>query len=93
WIGEWLFLLYGAHFTSFNALYGALGAIVAFLLWIYLSSCVCVFGICFCAAQAEVRAKSDDPLKPTGQLLVFALADCGGEHCGRFGLDSSGHRQ
>ena len=93
WIGEWLFLLYGAHFTSFNALYGALGGIVAFLLWIYLSSCVCVFGICFCAALAEVRAKSDDPLKPTGQLLVFTLADCGGEHCGRVGLDSSGHRQ
>jgi YihY family inner membrane protein len=62
WIGEWLFLLYGVHFTSFNALYGALGGIVAFLMWIYLSSCVCVLGICFCAAQEEVRAKSDDPL-------------------------------
>ena len=55
WIGEWLFLLYGVHFTSFNALYGALGGIVAFLLWIYLSSCVCVFGVCFCAARVEVR--------------------------------------
>jgi len=58
WIIEWLFLLYGAHFTSFNALYGALGGLVVFLLWIYLSSCVCVFGICFCAALAEVRAKA-----------------------------------
>jgi len=67
WIGEWLFLLYGVHFTSFNALYGALGGIVAFLLWIYLSSCVCVFGICFCAALAEVRAKSADPLQPTSE--------------------------
>ena len=65
WIGEWLFLLYGVHFTSFNALYGALGGIVAFLMWIYLSSCVCVCGICFCAALAEVRAKSDGPLQPT----------------------------
>lgn len=66
WIGEWLFLLYGDHFTSFNALYGALGGIMAFLLWIYLSSCVCVFGVCFCAALAEVRAKSDGALQPTG---------------------------
>ena len=66
WIGEWLFLLYGDHFTSFNAIYGALGGIIAFLLWIYLSSCVCVFGVCFCAALAEVRAKSDGPLQPTG---------------------------
>jgi len=64
-IGEWLFLLYGNHFTSFNALYGALGGIMAFLMWIYLSSCVCVFGICFCSALAEVRAKSDGPPQPT----------------------------
>jgi YihY family inner membrane protein len=53
WIGERLFLLYTVHFSSFNALYGALGGIVAFLMWIYLSSCVCMFGICFCAALAE----------------------------------------
>ena len=66
WIGEWLFLLYGVHVTSFNALYGALGGIVAFLLWIYLSSCVCVFGVCFCVALAEGRAKADGPLQPTG---------------------------
>jgi YihY family inner membrane protein len=58
WIGEWLFLLYMVHFSSFNALYGTLGGIVAFLMWIYLSSGVCVFSICFCAALAEVRAKA-----------------------------------
>lgn len=62
WMGEWVFLLYGVHFTGFNALYGALGGIVAFLLWIHFSSCVCVFGICFCAALAEVRAKADGPV-------------------------------
>ena len=56
-IGERLFLLYAFHFAHFNVLYGTLGGSVAFLLWIYLSSCVCVFGVCFCAAQAEVRGK------------------------------------
>ena len=61
WIGEWLFLLYGIHFTSFNAVYGALGGVVAFLMWIYLSSCVGVFGICFCAAQAEARGRANNP--------------------------------
>ncbi|MFI9653929.1 YihY/virulence factor BrkB family protein [Guyparkeria sp. GHLCS8-2] len=66
WIGEWLFLLYGTHFTSFNAIYGALGGIVAFLIWIYFSSYVCLFGICFCAVRAEeVQAKAEDPLQPT----------------------------
>ena len=63
WIGEWLFLLYMVHSSGFNALYGALGGIVAFLMWIYLSSCVCVGGICFCAALAEVRAQANDQLK------------------------------
>lgn len=34
-------------------------------MWIYLSSCVCVFGIGFCAVLAEIRAKSDGLLQPT----------------------------
>ncbi|MEO7298634.1 MAG: YihY/virulence factor BrkB family protein [Verrucomicrobiota bacterium] len=59
WIGEWLFLVYAVHFAHFNVLYGALGSVAAFLLWIYLSSCVGVFGVCYCAAQADVRAKGN----------------------------------
>lgn len=55
WTGGLLFLLQAAHLGRFNALYGTLGSIVAFLLWLYLSSSVGVFGACFCAAQAEVR--------------------------------------
>jgi YihY family inner membrane protein len=55
WLGQRLFLVYTANLANFNVLYGALGGIVAFLLWLYLSSCVGVFGICFCAAQADVR--------------------------------------
>jgi uncharacterized BrkB/YihY/UPF0761 family membrane protein len=57
WVGELLFLVYAVHFARLNVLYGALGGIVAFLLWIYLSSCVCLFGVCFCAARTEVRGK------------------------------------
>jgi len=58
WMGGWLFLIYAVHFGNFNVLYGTLGGVVAFLLWLYLSSCIGVFGICVCAAQAEVRAES-----------------------------------
>jgi len=61
WLGERLFLVYAANLANFNALYGALGGIVAFLLWLYLSSCVGVFGVCFCAAQAEVRGEAKPP--------------------------------
>jgi YihY family inner membrane protein len=58
WLGQRLFLVYAANLASFNVLYGALGGIMAFLLWLYLSSCVGVFGICFSAARAEVREQS-----------------------------------
>jgi len=59
WACEWLFLFYAVHFAHFNVLYGALGGVAAFLLWIYLSSCIGVFGVCICAAQVEVRAKGN----------------------------------
>ncbi len=60
WTGGLLFLLQAAHLGRFNALYGALGGIVAFLGWLYFSSCVAIFGICFCAAQAEVRENAKE---------------------------------
>lgn len=56
WIGERLFLLYAVNFAHYSMLYGALGGVMAFLLWVYLSSCIGVFGICFCAAQAQGAA-------------------------------------
>ncbi|MDO8595926.1 MAG: YihY/virulence factor BrkB family protein, partial [Sulfuricaulis sp.] len=63
WVGELLFLVYAANFARFNVLYGALGGIVAFLLWLYLSSCVGVFGVCFCAAQTELQGRANDPTR------------------------------
>jgi len=56
WSGEWVFLVYAVHFAHFNVLYGTLSGVGMFLLWTYLSSCVGVFGICFCAALAELRS-------------------------------------
>jgi YihY family inner membrane protein len=55
WLGELLVLVYAANFSNFNALYGALSGIVVFLLWMYFSACIGVFGVCFCAAQAQIR--------------------------------------
>ena len=59
WLGEWGFLVYATNFARANVLYGALGGVMAFLVWIYLSSCVVVFGICFCAARAEIRGDTN----------------------------------
>jgi Ca2+-transporting ATPase len=52
-VGESLFVIYLEDFTTLNAVYGALGGIMALLLWIYLSGCVFIFGACLCAGQAE----------------------------------------
>ena len=65
WLGGQLFLVYAVNFARFNVLYGSLGGIVAFLLWIYLSGCICVFGICLSAAQAEIQSHASTPLKST----------------------------
>ena len=79
WACEWLFLLYAVNFADFNVLYGALGGIAALLLWIYLSSCIGVFGICLCAAQAEIQGRDEWRCFKPG-LGGFR---CGGTPCNR----------
>ena len=54
------FIFYAANFAKFNALYGALGSVVAVLMWIYLSGTMIIFGGCLCAAQAEILAGEED---------------------------------
>jgi Ca2+-transporting ATPase len=49
-----LFVLYAHGFTSFNKFYGAFGGVVAFLMWIYLSGTLIIFGGCLCASRAEI---------------------------------------
>ncbi|MEQ1858331.1 MAG: YihY/virulence factor BrkB family protein [Chthoniobacteraceae bacterium] len=55
-----LFLLFTTNVTNFNAIYGTFGSIVAFLLWIYLTGTLIIFGGCFAAAQYEIRLSLSD---------------------------------
>lgn len=59
---ENLFVIYLKHFATLNAVYGAFGGIMALLLWIYLSGCIFIFGVCLCAAQAEARSTPADSI-------------------------------
>jgi len=52
---ESLFGIYTRNFAKFNLLYGAFGAMMALLMWIYLSGCIIVLGACLSAAQARVK--------------------------------------
>lgn len=74
-IGEELFLLYMVHLARLQMLYGALGVIVALLLWNYLSSVVCVLGICLCAAAAD-GSGAGGPLVESRAFETTRPADC-----------------
>lgn len=50
-----LFVLYLKHFSSFTAIYGAFGGIIALMLWIYVSGMIFIFSACLCAAQAATE--------------------------------------
>ncbi len=59
-----LFGLYLAHFSNFNAVYGSLGAIIAFLFFVYLSSSIFLVGANAAATWPSVRdvlARDEEP--------------------------------
>jgi YihY family inner membrane protein len=51
------FGIYLTHFAKLNAVYGAFGAIMALLVWIYVSGCIFIYGACLCAAHAREPIK------------------------------------
>lgn len=53
---EAMFGFYLRNMASLNAVYGAFGAVVALLMWVYLSGSIFIFGACLCAAQSEPTA-------------------------------------
>jgi len=55
-----LFVLYTTNITDFNRLYGALGSVVALLLWIYLSGSLIILGGCLSASQWEINQHITD---------------------------------
>jgi len=55
-----LFLLYTKNIGNFNKLYGALGAVAALLVWIYLSGLIVILGGCLSAARYEIEMSLTD---------------------------------
>jgi YihY family inner membrane protein len=55
-----LFLLYTKNVGNFNTLYGTFGAVVALLLWIYLSGSIIILGGCLAAAKYEIEMSLTD---------------------------------
>lgn len=62
---ENLFALYVEHFTSYDRVYGSLGAIVAFLFFVYVAASVFLLGAEIASAWPRVRRELE--LEPAGQ--------------------------
>jgi membrane protein len=64
------FGVYVANFSSYDVTYGALGGIVAFLVWLYLSNCAVLLGVEINAElQRGRRLQAGEPAAATGPAL------------------------
>jgi membrane protein len=55
------FSLYLEHFSNYDVVFGSLGAVVAFMFWVYLSAGILLFGAELIAALPPVIAKMQQP--------------------------------
>ncbi|RVT87350.1 YihY/virulence factor BrkB family protein [Rhodobacteraceae bacterium CCMM004] len=66
---SWGFTYYIANFGNYNEIYGALGAVIALMMWLYISAFVVLLGAVL-NVELELRTVSDStvgPAKPMGQ--------------------------
>jgi membrane protein len=76
---ENLFALYVGHFAHYNAVYGSLGAVIAFMFFVYLVSQVFLLGAEAAAEWPRVRATLErgdveEPGPPLGRRLRRGVA-------------------
>ncbi len=67
------FSYYVANFGNYNQVYGSIGAVIAMLIWLWISSFVVLFGASL-NAQIELRTKSDTTTglsKPMGKRGAY----------------------
>jgi membrane protein len=72
-VASFAFGLYVANFGSYNRTYGSLGAIMAFLVWIYLSNIAVLLGVQVNAEVQRARlrqAGDEDPKTPLAPRLA-----------------------
>lgn len=71
--GSWAFSLYLANFGRYNEVYGSIGAVIALLMWFYLSALVTLLGAAL-NAELELRTLPDTtvgPDRPMGERGAY----------------------
>ncbi|MEV0808018.1 YihY/virulence factor BrkB family protein [Micromonospora sp. NPDC050200] len=63
------FGLYVANFGSYDVTYGSLGAVIAFLVWLYLSNCALMFGVQINAELRRGRVRQAGAVDPGEPVL------------------------
>ena len=68
------FSYYVANFGNYNQVYGSIGAVIAMLIWLWISSFLVLYGAAL-NAQIELRTKKDStvgPVRPPGRRGAYA---------------------
>ncbi len=80
-ISSILFGLYVGYFNRYGVTYGSLGAMIIFLVWLYLSNCAILFGAEINAhiakARGRLRVEHADHPDPTSDVVSRAYPDGG----------------
>jgi membrane protein len=81
-IGSALFSLYVSKFGSYDKTYGSLGAVVVFLMWLYLTAYVILLGAELNSEMERqtVKDTTTGPDKPMGERNAFAADTVGPSH-------------
>ena len=65
-----LFGLYIAHFSDYDATYGTLGAIVSFLIWVWLTNITRLLGLELDSEIERERQLAADPSDPDARIKL-----------------------
>jgi membrane protein len=76
------FAAYLTRFPTYETIYGALAAVPAFLVWIYVSWVMILLGAELCCRLGYPQ-RLDGPIRPTAEQFRLAFRLLGHLHCGR----------
>jgi len=96
WVGlGWLFSWYLSNIANYAATYGSLGAVVGFMMWVYLSTLVVLIGAQFNAEMEHQTArdttqKPDKPIGERGALVADTIGPrAGAPEAARFTVNAA----